>query len=121
MLYAAPAQQTDFDVSPIAQFLGGSNPENFAIVFPILYVIVTVLTILVFNLGFSRKLPLFKNIIVYTVMLIGNVLLTVLALFLPMAESLIVAAVVLGIYRFRMKGRHSENQENTPEADNRVK
>ncbi|TMW73049.1 YlaH-like family protein [Alteribacter natronophilus] len=121
MLYTAAAQQTNFNVSPMADFIGGSNPENFAFVFPVLYLIVTVLSIIVFNLGFARKLPLLKNIIVYTVMIIGNILLTVLAIFLPIAESLIVAALVLGIYRLRMKQRRDENQQNPVETDGEAK
>lgn len=91
------------NLSLIAKWLGFENPENFLAVFPILYIIVCLLTILVFNLGFARKLPLLKLAIVYLALLLGNVLLSFLALTLPIVESLTVAALVLIIYKLRLR------------------
>ncbi|WP_173916601.1 YlaH-like family protein [Halobacillus sp. Marseille-Q1614] len=83
--------------------------------FFMLYLITVVLAIITFKLGFARKLPLIKNIVVYTVLIIGTFLLTlILGLNLPIAESLVVAALILGIYRFRLhKERSGRQQEQT--------
>lgn len=72
--------------------------------FIILYVTNLVLIFIAYKLGFARKIPLLKNIIVYFLLAIGTVL---LALFggiaeLPVTESLIIIVLVLGIYRLRL-------------------
>ncbi|WP_082234303.1 YlaH-like family protein [Halobacillus massiliensis] len=81
--------------------------------FFLLYLVTAALAIITFKLGFARKLPLVKNIVVYSVLIIGTFLLTlILGLNLPIAESLLVAAIILGIYRLRLhkerSGRHQE-------------
>lgn len=68
-----------------------------------LYLTIFGLCIVVYLLGFSRKLPLLKNVIIYTVMALGCTILCLLAVFLPMAESLIIAAIVLAIYKLRLR------------------
>ncbi|MBU9711266.1 YlaH-like family protein [Evansella tamaricis] len=96
-------------MSPIAEMLGAGNPENFFTAFPIIYLIVNVLTIVVFNLGFARKLPILKLVVVYTVMFIGNLFITLLALTLPIVESLVVAAIVLWVYKLQLR-RHKKDE-----------
>ncbi|MFC7061343.1 YlaH-like family protein [Halobacillus seohaensis] len=71
--------------------------------FFLLYLVILILTIITFKLGFAKKLPLMKNIIVYAVLIIGTFILTlILGLNLPLAESMFVAALILGIYRIRL-------------------
>src|SRR5699024_10332596 len=57
---------------------------------------------LVYVLGFARKIKLWQNVVIYIVMFVGCIMLTFFGAFLPVAESLAVAAVVLGLYRFRL-------------------
>jgi YlaH-like protein len=76
-----------------------------------LYLTIIALSILVYNLGFAKKLPLGKNIIVYILLALGCTVLTFFAVFLPVAEGLVVAALVLGIYKFRLHRSKSEQKE----------
>lgn len=100
------------DFTPIAHWLGASDPANFEFVFWSMFIIITILSIIVFNLGFARKLPLFKNIIVYAVMLFGNMFITFFALTLPIIESLGIAALILGIYKLQLN-RHKRETEDS--------
>lgn len=110
MLLAANNGTASPNMTPLAELLGASDPENFLTVFWILYIIINVLSIIVFNLGFARKLPLLKNIVIYAVMLFGNMFITFFAFTLPIIESLFLAGLVLGIYKFQLK-RHKRNEE----------
>ena len=67
------------------------------------FVIIIVLSILVYNLGFARKLSLVKNMIIYVLLIIGSFVLLILSYQLPVVESLFVAAIVLGIYQIRLR------------------
>ncbi len=67
-----------------------------------LYGTIIVLSILVYNLGFARKLPVLQNVIIYILLILGCSILTFFAIFLPVAEGLVVAAIVLGIYKMRL-------------------
>ncbi|MDG5789468.1 YlaH-like family protein [Evansella sp. AB-P1] len=107
MFLATVNESVSPNMTPIATWLGATDPENFLFAFAILYLIVNVLTIVVFNLGFARKLPLLKLIVVYSVMLFGNILITFLAFTLPIIESLFVATLVLGVYKLQLK-RHKQ-------------
>ncbi|WP_458414032.1 YlaH-like family protein [Schinkia sp. CFF1] len=78
----------------------------------LLYIIIVVLTIIVFNLGFAQKLSIIKNIIIYILLLIGCSPLTLLGVRLPIAEGLFITAIVLGIYRFRMHQQRKEKQKH---------
>lgn len=100
------------DFTPIAYWLGASDPENFVFVFWSMFIIINVLSVLVFNLGFARKLPIIKNIVIYSVMLFGNMFITFFALTLPIIESLGVAALILGIYKLQLN-RHQDSETET--------
>lgn len=81
------------------------NPSNGLIVF----FVIVILSVLVYNLGFARKLPLLKNVIVYLALFIGCVILTVLAIMgAPIIEVLVISAVVLLIYKLRVRSTKSE-------------
>ncbi|WNF35600.1 YlaH-like family protein [Bacillaceae bacterium IKA-2] len=97
--------------STIAEALGAENPEQFFFAFSILYLIVVVLTVVVYNLGFARKLPILKSVVLYFVLLFGSIFITFLALTLPVVESLLIAILVLGIYKYRLN-KEKKAQEN---------
>lgn len=67
-----------------------------------MFVAIFILSAIVYNLGFARKLKLWQNVIIYIMLFIGCIMLTFLCVFLPIGESLIIAALVLGIYRYRL-------------------
>ncbi|MEH7456770.1 hypothetical protein CON65_02765 [Bacillus pseudomycoides] len=69
----------------------------------LLYGTIIILSALVYNLGFARKLSLLKNIVIYVSLAIGCTVLTFFAVFLPVGEGLVVAAIVLGMYRLRLR------------------
>ncbi|MBA2877828.1 YlaH-like family protein [Anoxybacillus ayderensis] len=74
----------------------------------LLYATIVVLSIIVYRLGFARELPLLKNVIIYSLLVLGCTILTFFAVFLPVAEGLLVAAIVLIIYKWRLR-REGEN------------
>ncbi|MFD3448000.1 YlaH-like family protein [Microbacteriaceae bacterium 4G12] len=76
----------------------------------LLYGTIIILSIIVYNLGFARKLPLLPTIIVYILLIIGCSVLTFFAVLLPIAEGLLVAIAVLGIYKLRL--RQAKKQVN---------
>ena len=67
-----------------------------------LYFTVFILSTIVYKLGFAKKLPPLKNIVIYICLAFGCTILTFFAAFLPMAEGLFIIALFLGIYRFRL-------------------
>ncbi|AOM83309.1 YlaH-like family protein [Salisediminibacterium beveridgei] len=111
MIHLSSGAEPSPDFTPIAHWLGASDPANFEFVFWSMFIMITVLSILVFNLGFARKLPLFKNIVVYAVMLFGNMFITFFALTLPIIESLGIAAVILGVYKLQLNRHKRERGE----------
>lgn len=76
------------------------------------FYVILVLTAIVYKLGFARRLPLLKSLIVYFALAVGSVLLKILdALGLPMIEALSAAAALLIIVRFRMRPSGEKDQE----------
>lgn len=81
-----------------------------------LFITIYILSIIVYNFGFARKVKLWQNVIIYIAMFIGCLVLTFFGAFLPVAESMIVAAIVLGLYRLRLhQERKAGNVGNTEE------
>ncbi|MED3844392.1 YlaH-like family protein [Geobacillus stearothermophilus] len=77
-----------------------SNPERGMW---LLYATVLLLAALVYRLGFARRLPLLKSAVIYVLLALGCTVLTFFAVFLPVAEGLAVAALVLLIYKIRLR------------------
>lgn len=77
----------------------------------VVFILVFILSAIVFKLGFARELPLLKNIVIYTFLLVGCIMLTFFALFLPMVEGLIVAALILIVYKSR-RWREEREERN---------
>ena len=81
----------------------------------ITFFLVFILSAVVFKLGFARELPLLKNIVIYVFLFLGCILLTFFAFFLPMVEGLIVAALILIIYKSRMwRDKRDERRAANP-------
>jgi len=78
------------------------------------YVINIIFSVIAYKLGFARKLPVLKSIIVYILLFIGTYITTIFSLLkLPVTESLIIISIVLAIYRFRL---HRERKGRTEDA-----
>lgn len=83
----------------------------------VVFFLVFILSAIVFKLGFAKNdLSLGKNIIIYIFLFIGCIVLTFLALFLPMIEGLIVAALILIVYKIRLWREKREGLEHEAEA-----
>nr|WP_263328161.1 YlaH-like family protein [Neobacillus sp. Marseille-Q6967] len=77
----------------------------------LLYLTIVALSILVYKLGFAKKLPLGKSIIIYIFLAAGSTILTLLGIFLPIAEGLVVAAMILIIYKIRLHQSKKQQAE----------
>jgi len=76
--------------------------ENPSLGMWMLYLTIFGLSIIVYKLGFAQKLPLLKSILIYFFLGFGCTILTFLGIFLPVAEGLVVAALILIIYKIRL-------------------
>ena len=68
----------------------------------LLYITILILSIVVFKLGFSQKLPILKSVIIYVFLIFGCTFLSFLGIFLPITEGLLVAVLILVIYKVRL-------------------
>jgi len=66
------------------------------------YVFIVILTVIVYRLGFAKNLPLLKNIVIYTSLCIGCLIMLFFSYALPIAEGLGVAALILIVYKIRL-------------------
>ena len=85
--------------------------ENPTVGMWMLYLTIVALSIVVFKLGFAQKLPLGKTILIYLFLILGCTILTFLGVFLPIAEGLIAAALILIIYKLRLR-QHKKEEMN---------
>lgn len=111
------SEATGLDLSPIANLLFQGIDMNdaseignaFRAVF-FLYLIVLTLSVITYKLGFAKQLPVLKSAVIYVVLAVGCIVLTFLAINLPIAEGLVVSSLVLGIYRFRLHKERGEKE-----------
>lgn len=67
------------------------------------FIIIFILSVIAYKLGFARELPLLKSVFVYFLLFIGTFITTLFAVLkLPIIESLVIICIILGIYRFRL-------------------
>jgi CHASE2 domain-containing sensor protein len=85
--------------------------ENPTVGMWLLYLTIIALSIVVFKLGFAQKLPLGKTILIYIFLILGCTVLTFLGVFLPIAEGLVAAALILIIYKLRLR-QHKKEELN---------
>lgn len=119
------AQGTDFvfnRMSGISRFIyemlgtTASNGEaDYTLAGYVLFAIVFLMSALVYKLGFAKPLKFYQSLIIYIFLFLGCLVLTFLAFFLPIVEGLIVAALILIIYRVRrMNEPKGNDQEDSP-------
>lgn len=90
-------------MSGIARFIYENSP-NYTVAGYILLAVIFVLTAIVYHLGFARAaLKKWQIAVIYVFLFLGCIILTFLAFFLPMVEGLIVATLVLIIYKVRLR------------------
>jgi len=94
----------------ITRFLYENLP-SYEIAGYVVFILVFALSALVYKLGFAKKLKLSQNIIIYAFLFLGCIMLTFFALFLPMIEGLIVAALILIVYKTRLWREKREEQQ----------
>jgi len=79
----------------------------------LLYFTILGLSILVYKLGFALKLPILKSVVIYLFLAFGSTVLTFLGIFLPVGEGLVVAALILIIYKIRLhRSKQAESSES---------
>ncbi|MBD1380937.1 YlaH-like family protein [Metabacillus arenae] len=76
----------------------------------LLYFTILGLSIIVYKLGFAKKLPILKSALIYLFLALGCTVLTFLGIFLPVAEGLVVAALILIIYKIRLHRAKKEER-----------
>ncbi|MBT2726065.1 YlaH-like family protein [Neobacillus sp. C211] len=75
------------------------------------YLYIVILAAIVYKLGFAKKLPLLKNIVIYICLLIGCFVMLIFSYALPIAEGLAGAAVLLIIYKIRLHQTKKDQAE----------
>lgn len=78
--------------------------------FWLLYATVVVLSAIVYQLGFAKKLPILKTAIVYALLILGCFILTIFALRFPVVECLMVIAIIFGGYKLRLRRAKKNGQ-----------
>lgn len=96
-------------LSPVAAFIYRAvrNPE---MTFWFLYAVVVLFSATTYRLGFAKKLPLLKNVVIYILLFVGCFPLAVFAIRFPVAESLMVMTLVLAIYKIRLQRSKKKGQ-----------
>ncbi|WP_342600525.1 YlaH-like family protein [Psychrobacillus sp. FSL H8-0483] len=89
-------------MSSISRFIYETMP-SFDIAGYVLFLVIFLLSLLVYKLGFAKKLHFKQNLVIYLFLLLGCLMLTFLAFFLPVVEGLIVAALILIVYKIRLR------------------
>ncbi|WHY87943.1 YlaH-like family protein [Neobacillus novalis] len=75
------------------------------------YLYIVILSAIVYKLGFAKKLPLLKNIVIYFCLLIGCLVMLIFSYALPIAEGLAGAALLLIIYKIRLHQTKKQQSE----------
>ncbi|MEH7251349.1 YlaH-like family protein [Neobacillus niacini] len=83
----------------------------------LLYLTIVALSILVYKLGFAQKLPVGKSILIYFFLAAGCTILTALGIFLPITEGLVVAALILIIYKIRLHNSKKQQAQSEVTGD----
>ncbi|MGG0655965.1 YlaH-like family protein [Rummeliibacillus pycnus] len=90
-------------MSGVARYIY-ENAPSYTVAGYILLAVIFILTAIVYHLGFARSsLKAWQTAVIYVFLFVGCIILTFLAFFLPMVEGLIVAALVLILYKVRLR------------------
>lgn len=93
---------------PVARILYQNLP-SFELAGYALLAVIFLLSAFVYKLGFAKKLPLGKNLVIGLFLAAGSLGLTFLAFFLPVVEGLVIAALILILYKIRLWREKREN------------
>lgn len=93
---------------PVARVLYQNLP-SFEMAGYALFAAIFLLSALVYKLGFARKLSFGKNAAITLFLAAGGLGLTFLAFFLPVVEGLLIAALILVLYKIRLWREKREN------------
>ena len=99
-------------MSAISRFIYETMPSSKSAGY-VLLAVIFLLSALVFKLGFARDLKLLQTILIYVFLFVGCLILTFLAFFLPIVEGLIVAALILIIYRVRRMNEYKGDKKDS--------
>ncbi|KAB8138614.1 hypothetical protein F9U64_03085 [Gracilibacillus oryzae] len=103
----------DFFMQGLGSEVNLANEDELGLLirgFFFLYITIVVLAILAYKFGFAKKLSLMKSAVIYILLFIGMFFLTLIfGLNLPLAESLFIIAIVMGVYRLRL---HQERKNS---------
>ena len=99
-------------MSGIARFIYEVMP-SYTVAGYVLFALVFLMSAIVYKLGFARKLKPLQSLVIYIFLFIGCLILTFLGFFLPIVEGLIVAALILIIYRVRRMNEYKEQKEDS--------
>lgn len=97
-------------MSPVTRMIYELTASSVTGIF--LFAVVFILSAIVFKLGFARKIKFWQNVVVYVFLFFGCIILTFFAIFLPIVEGLIVAALILIIYRVRRMNEYKDQKED---------
>lgn len=93
---------------PVARVLYQNLP-NYDMAGYALFAVIFILSAIVYKLGFAKKLSLGKNAAITLFLAVGGLGLTFLAFFLPVVEGLVIAALILVLYKIRLWREKREN------------
>jgi len=79
------------------------------------FVTLIILTVIVYKLGFAKKLSILKNVVIYTCLVLGCFVLLIFSYGLPIVEGLAVAALILIIYKIRLHQEKKHTQVDVEE------
>lgn len=83
-------------------------------IYLIFFVLNYIFAAIAYQLGFARKLPLLKSVFVYIMLGAGTYILTIFSILkLPITESLMIIALVLAIYRYRLHRERQRKAQNS--------
>lgn len=90
---------------PVAKYVyqNASNASDFSVASNILLVVIFALSIVVYNLGFAKKLKFWQNIVIYFFLFVGCIFLTFFATYLPVVEGLLIISLVLIMYKIGLR------------------
>ncbi|GAA0446080.1 hypothetical protein GCM10008983_24830 [Lentibacillus halophilus] len=79
------------------------NYQDSVNVYWVFYVLNLAFAAVAYKLGFARKLPVLKSVLVYVMLAVGMLVLNLFSIVgYPVTDSLIVICLILGIYRYRL-------------------
>lgn len=88
----------------------GDHPQR---AFLLLFGTIVVLSAIVYQLGFAKKLPVLKTALVYVFLIVGCFVITIFAERFPVVKCLMVIAIVFGGYKYRLyRSKKNEGVES---------